>query len=193
MATKPITRRRQRVRPASSGKRGDATAQSTSAPAAAMDAGKPGLGIELDRFIPWLATSMTRYLHGVMTEALAPLKISIAEWRVILCVVDGRSYTLTEVTDFTGLNQSSLSRAIVRIEKKGLVNRSRRTHDARLMSIEITPAGRTLCERASRAVREACDRELGVLTQPERDSFVRIARKLLAGLPPPKREAGLAY
>lgn len=193
MATKPIIRRRQRVRSASSGKRGGITAESTQAPAVGMDAGKPGLGIELDRFIPWLATSMTRYLHGVMTEALAPLKISIAEWRVILCVVDGRSYTLTEVTDFTGLNQSSLSRAIVRIEKKGLVNRSRRTHDARLMSIEITPAGRALCERASRAVREACDRELGVLTQPERDSFVRIARKLLARLPPPKREAGLAY
>ena len=193
MATKPVIRRRQTVRSAASGKRGGTLAQSTPVPAAAMDAGKPGLGIELDRFIPWLATSMTRYLHGVMTEALTPLKISIAEWRVILCVVDGRSYTLTEVTEFTSLNQSSLSRAIVRIEKKGLVTRSRRTHDARLMSIEITPAGRALCERASRVVREACDRELGVLTQAERDSFVRIARKLLAGLPPPKREAGLAY
>lgn len=193
MATNPTTRRRQRARSGSPGKRSGTAAAAPPTPLAAPDAGKATLGIELDRFIPWLATSMTRYLHGVMTEALTPLKISIAEWRVILCVVDGRSYTLTEVTEFTSLNQSSLSRAIVRIEKKGLVTRSRRTHDARLMSIEITPAGRALCERASRVVREACDRELGVLTQAERDSFVRIARKLLAGLPPPKREAGLAY
>ena len=117
MATKPVIRRSQTVRSTASRVRGGTLAPSIRAPAAATDAGKPGLGIELDRFIPWLATSMTRYLHGVMTEALAPLRISIAEWRVILCVVDGRSYTLTEVTDFTGLNQSSLSRAIVRIEK----------------------------------------------------------------------------
>jgi hypothetical protein len=32
-----------------------------------------------------------------------------------------------------------------------------------------------------------------VLTQTERDTFVRIARKLLAELPPPKRAAGLSY
>lgn len=151
------------------------------------------LGIDLQHFIPWLATSLTRYLHGVMTEALALHKISIAEWRVILGVIDGQSYSLTEVTEFTGLNQSSLSRAIVRIEKKGLVTRSRRSNDARLMSIEITPAGRALCERASSAVRTACDEELAVLTRNERETFVRIARKLLAGLPPPKREAGLSY
>ena len=159
----------------------------------AAHAGSPVPGLDLGRFIPWLATSMTRYLHGVMTEALAPLGISIAEWRVVLCVFDGRSYTLTEVVEFTSLNQSSLSRAIVRMQKKGLVSRSRRTHDARLMNIEITPAGRALCERASLAVREACDRELSVLTRVERDSFVRIARKLLAELPPPKRAAGLSY
>jgi DNA-binding MarR family transcriptional regulator len=79
------------------------------------------------------------------------------------------------------------------MEKKGLVTRSRRSHDARLMSIEVTPAGRSLCERASTMVREACDRELSVLTQTERDTFVRIARKLLAELPPPKRAAGLSY
>jgi DNA-binding MarR family transcriptional regulator len=155
--------------------------------------GKPVSGLDLGRFIPWLATSMTRYLHGVMTEALAPLRISIAEWRVMLCVFDGASYTLTDVVGFTNLNQSSLSRAIVRMEKKGLVTRSRRSHDARLMSIEVTPAGRSLCQRASTMVREACDRELSVLTQTERDTFVRIARKLLAELPPPKRAAGLSY
>lgn len=155
--------------------------------------GKPVSGLDLGRFIPWLATSMTRYLHGVMTEALAPLRISIAEWRVMLCVFDGGSYTLNDVVGFTNLNQSSLSRAIVRMEKKGLVTRSRRSHDARLMSIEITPTGRDLCERASLMVREACDQELAVLTKPERDSFVRIAQKLLAELPPPKRPAGLSY
>jgi len=148
---------------------------------------------DLQNFIPWLASSLTRYLHGVMTEALAPHGISIAEWRIILGVIDGRSYSLTDVTEFTGLNQSSLSRAIVRIENKGLVTRSRRSHDARLMNIEITPAGRLLCERASTAVRAACDRELGVLTSTERETFVRISRKLLAGLPPPKREVGLDY
>jgi DNA-binding MarR family transcriptional regulator len=61
------------------------------------------------------------------------------------------------------------------------------------MSIEITQAGRTLCERASLMVREACDEELAVLTKAERDIFVRIAQKLLAELPPPKRPAGLSY
>jgi len=151
------------------------------------------LGNDLQNFIPWLTSSLTRHLHGVMTEALAPHGISIAEWRVILGVIDGRSYSLTDVTEFTGLNQSSLSRAIVRIENKGLVTRSRRRNDARLMNIEITTAGRLLGERTSAAIRTACDRELGALTRNERDTFVHISRKLLAKLPPPKREAGIAY
>lgn len=193
MAKSRGTRGPSRVRSRSSAPPAEASATSGRSNRSTAAAGKPLHGIDLEHFIPWLATSMTRYLHGVMTEALAPLGMSIAEWRVMLCVFDGRSYTLTEVVEFTSLNQSSLSRAIVRMEKKGLVTRARRTHDARLMSIEITPAGRVLCERASLAVREACDRELGVLTEVERDSFVRIARKLLAELPPPKREAGLAY
>jgi DNA-binding MarR family transcriptional regulator len=193
MAKSRGTRARPRIRSSTSTPPGQASATGGTSGRPMAAVGKPPLGIDLEHFIPWLATSLTRYLHGVMTEAMAPLGVSIPEWRVILCLFDGRSYTLTEVVEFTSLNQSSLSRAIVRMEKKGIVTRARRTHDARLMSIGITPAGRALCERASLAVREACDRELGVLSQLERDSFVRITRKLLAELPPPKRAAGLSY
>lgn len=152
-----------------------------------------GPSFDVKDFIPRLTSSLTVHLHGVMTEALLPYTINIAEWRVILCLHDGRTCTLNELVDMTGLNQSSLSRVAVRVEKKGLVTRARRASDARLMNIRITARGEKLYHAATAAVQVACDRELAILTRQEREIFVRSAKKLLASLPPPVRPSGFQY
>ncbi|MCC7414450.1 MAG: MarR family transcriptional regulator [Gammaproteobacteria bacterium] len=128
-----------------------------------------------------------------MTEALLPYAINIAEWRVIFCLHDGRTCTLNELVNMTGLKQSSLSRLAVRAEKKGLVTRARRPSDARLVDIRITARGRRLYYATTAAVQAACEKALAILTKQERKNFVSSAQKLLASLPPPIHPSGFQY
>jgi len=168
--------------------------RSSSAPVETAGESRPApVDIDLTTFVPWLTSSLTRHLHGIMTEALTQLDVSIADWRVMLCLSKADACTLTEVVEFTGLIQSSLSRALVRLENIGLITRSRRRADARLMSIRLTPVGHTVCSQATHVVRQACDAELEVLTRAERETFVRIAHKLLAEIPAPRRSTGILY
>jgi DNA-binding MarR family transcriptional regulator len=148
---------------------------------------------DLDNFVPNVVSTLTRYLHGAMTRSLVPLGMNIPEWRVTFCLMRNDSSTLNEIVEMTGLKQSSLSRTLARMERKGLISRSRRETDSRFMDARITDHGRKMGRRATLAVQSACEEELAVLDAGEREVFIATMKRLIANIDPPDRPTIFQY
>jgi len=147
---------------------------------------------DLAEFVPYILAALTSYLTGIKSRAVAPFEIALAEWRVLVCLSRHESCSLNDIVDFTGLKQSSLSRIIVRMSKKGLLRHLKRRSDYRYRDIRITEHGRHVCREATAAVQAECDRFLGLLSVPERHALVGAIKKLLSSIPDPDRPAGFS-
>lgn len=84
-----------------------------------------------------------------------------------------------------GLDKSTVSPSIDRLEKRGLVERNRTPNDRRFYALHLTPAGRDLLMRATERVERQEDRMASALTPDERrvliDMLQRVEAALFAG------------
>jgi DNA-binding MarR family transcriptional regulator len=81
-----------------------------------------------------------------------------------------------------GLDKSTVSPSIDRLEKRGLVVRTRTPADRRFYALELTPAGQQLLARATQRV-EAQERAMAAaLTPGERDAMIDMLQRVEAAL-----------
>ncbi|MFM2421925.1 MAG: hypothetical protein RL291_455 [Pseudomonadota bacterium] len=103
---------------------------------------KPSL--DLDAFLPYrlatVAHAMSRALAGVYEEKFG---VTIPEWRV-LANLGRRSMGAGELADASSLDKPAVTRALQRLEARGLVARETPEGDRRRAHLALTPKGRTL-------------------------------------------------
>lgn len=135
------------------------------------------------RFVDdYLSYLLARASHQVAREFHAQLKphgLSVAEWRVLATLVDGDGLSLGELADAVLFKQPSLTKAIDRMERDGLVKRLPGAGDRRRIRIVVTSRGaaavRGLLSRAK--LHEA--RILAAYRPEEVENVKRFLRDLL--------------
>lgn len=91
---------------------------------------------------------------------------------------------LNELNDNVLLSQSSLSRLVERLEKRGLVARMPAPSDGRGVLLKLTEAGQELQKEIGREhVRDIADLMTPALTAAEQKELQRLTDKLRASLP----------
>lgn len=91
---------------------------------------------------------------------------------------------LNEINDHVLLSQSSLSRLVDRLEKRGLVERRVAPEDGRGVLLGLTEAGRELQKEIGREhVRDITALITPALTEEEQRELLRLTEKLRASLP----------
>ena len=91
---------------------------------------------------------------------------------------------LNEINDHVLLSQSSLSRLMDRLEKRGLVERRTAPEDGRGVLLGLTEAGRELQREIGREhVRDIAELIAPALTVEEQRELLRLTEKLRASLP----------
>lgn len=91
---------------------------------------------------------------------------------------------LNELNDNVLLSQSSLSRLVERLEKRGLVARMPAPDDGRGVLLKLTEAGQELQKEIGREhVRDIADLMAPALTAAEQKELQRLTDKLRASLP----------
>jgi DNA-binding MarR family transcriptional regulator len=105
-------------------------------------------GFVLERFVPYLMTQIYHRLNKNFSQALHPLNLNPAQWRVLanLCSCDGQ--TFTELLQHTALDQPTLSRTVSRLVGKGLIVRRPKPFDGRSVELWLTTGGRRMFDRA---------------------------------------------
>lgn len=104
------------------------------------DAPPPYLGH--DTFMPYVLNQATAALNADFQLVLRDYGMTLLHWRVLafLCETDGLG--VSALARMTGVEQATLSRALMVMEKSGYVARQPGQHDQRMVVIRLLAAGK---------------------------------------------------
>ena len=85
---------------------------------------------------------------------------------------------LKEIRDYLRIPQTTLSSAILRLEKRGFLRRIINHRDMRSFSLEITEKGKEILEEHKKDDYEQSKGVLLLLEENERDEFIRLFLKI---------------
>jgi len=111
-------------------------------PTLELEPGELAPGVELAQFLPYLLNRISSRLNANLASDLRALGVPLQHYRVLAVLVAGKGATVNELAVYTVTEQSTLSKLLARMERAGLIDRSRAGSDGRVVSIAITPAGR---------------------------------------------------
>lgn len=121
-------------------------------------------------------------LFGAHDKALAPLGLTSRQGAVLLNCARREANTPVELAFYNGLDVSSMSRLLDRLEQRGLVTRERSGTDRRKVIVELTPKGSALVKKGMSLAAEVAKAAWGNVTEREREVFQRVVRKVLENL-----------
>lgn len=95
-------------------------------------------------FVPYLLNRVTSLLNVDFQDALRARRLTIGQWRVLAFLTERDGLPVSDLAEFTVTDQTTLSRMIARMERRGLVKRRPRPGDNRYVEVYITAGGRAL-------------------------------------------------
>lgn len=114
----------------------------------------------------------------VLTRAAAEHDLSVTQLRLLGLLRD-RTPAMAAIAQHLGLDPSSVSGLVDRAERRGLVQRSTATHDARVTMISVTPTGRDVSKQLATAVTARLEELVRLVLPSERASIVRLAESAI--------------
>jgi DNA-binding MarR family transcriptional regulator len=121
-------------------------------------------------------------LLGAHDKALIPLGITSREGMVLLNCARREANTSVELAFYAGLDVSSMSRMLDRLEKKGLVTRTRSRVDRRKVFIELTPKGLAIVKKGMAVGTEVAKIAWRNVSEREKKLLRTIVYKVLRNL-----------
>src|SRR6202020_2253873 len=104
--------------------------------------------------------------------------INVTRWRILAVLAMGDGITINEIIDRAMVQQSALSRALMRMEKENYVRRVLRREEARCVEVYLTDKGRTLFNSLNIVVRRREERLLEGFSPPGVEAAFNLIRRL---------------
>ncbi|OIQ33712.1 MAG: hypothetical protein BM562_00425 [Alphaproteobacteria bacterium MedPE-SWcel] len=134
---------------------------------------------------------------GFMRTDLAATGLAPSAVHAVLEIGDGRVTTARDLSEALGLDKSTVSRMLARLQAHGLITASAAKPDPRLKALQLTEPGRRLFEQIETFGREQVRRALAVLTADEQrdvqQGLQTYARALGSPSAPPELRLGTGY
>lgn len=139
-------------------------------------------GVALDDFLPYLLNRIANRLNTDLAEELRGVDMTLADWRVlaVLNVGDGRG--INELSVYTVIEQSTLSRIIDRMARAELVVRRASDSDARRVMIFLTPRGRMAFGKALRIAFRHYERAVAGVEEAEVTRLIATLHRILENI-----------
>jgi len=105
-------------------------------------------------------------------------RLGDSDFRVLEALLHKGPLPVNTIGPKVWLTPGSISVAVDRLVKKGLVSRKDRVGDRRVRQVELTAKGRTLITRGFREHAAAMENAVSVLSKNERLALLRLLKKL---------------
>ncbi|HMN72552.1 MAG TPA: MarR family transcriptional regulator [Rhodoblastus sp.] len=99
---------------------------------------------DLARFLPFHINRTGARLAAAFGDELARSDLTVPMWRVLAALWHGGEQKAGDLMVATSIEQSTLSRLVTAMEKRGLLTRRRSESDARTVVVALTAEGRKL-------------------------------------------------
>jgi DNA-binding MarR family transcriptional regulator len=147
----------------------------------ARESERPPASMELASFFPYrLAVLSETVSRAIASVYSARFDLSRDEWRVLAALGESGTMNTQAALLFTTLDKVQASRAVRRMEDRGLIRRERDAADRRNRILRLTPAGRALYRRIVPVVKSREAYLLQGLDEGERAALDGVIERLLA-------------
>ncbi|MBV8817807.1 MAG: MarR family transcriptional regulator [Acidobacteriaceae bacterium] len=124
----------------------------------------------------WTALARAHRAISIAAErSVTGLGLGLSDFMALEALLHKGPLTITEIQDKVLLATGSMTAAVDRLERRGLIVRTTTAEDRRARVLELTPEGTRLIEKAYRQHAADLESAMEVLTQTEK-------RQLFAGL-----------
>jgi DNA-binding MarR family transcriptional regulator len=115
---------------------------------------------------------------AVLNRIAAEHDLSLTQLRV-LAILRDRRVKMSELTNFLGLDKSTVSGLVDRAEKRGLLQRAPNPHDGRGVDVFLAPSGMRLADRGVAQVAQALSPMTSALTLAEGRRLATLLERML--------------
>ncbi len=134
----------------------------------------------------YLANHMARLFAQALQERIKPLGIVTGQFPALLALWESDGLTQKELVAKLDIEQATMANTLSRMERDGLIRRTRHPTDARAQQIWLTPGAKSIRDAAYRAADQTNQKALSDLSPEERGLFVEFMGRVIGGLQAPR-------
>ena len=108
--------------------------------------------------------------------------LTFGQMRILFLLSKHGPSPISRVAEWLGVGLSSASGVVDRVERHGLVTRSHRRDDRRVVECDLTDTGRRLIEDIGGMRRDMLNEIVGVLSDEELADFARLTQTIIERL-----------
>jgi len=108
----------------------------------------PALSLALDQQLCFALYSSMLALNKVYRGLLKPLGLTYPQYLVMITLWEREGVTVSQIGEQLFLDSPTLTPLLKRLEASGLIERRRSSADERQVIVSLTPAGRSLRQKA---------------------------------------------
>jgi len=118
----------------------------------------------------------------IFADNIGKSDLTPRQYAVLRAVADSEEPSQTVLVEKTGIDRSTLADIVRRLVERGLLQRKRTKHDARMYAVRLTSSGQSALRSAEPAAKTTDDRILSVLSSSERQAFLKSLSQIVEKL-----------
>jgi len=130
----------------------------------------------------YLANHMARLFARRLRARIGKLGLTVGQFPVLLELWEGDGLTQKQLRVRLDIEQATIANTLSRMERDGLIRRTREGRDAREQRVWLTERARALRAPAHAAAEEQNDTAMASLSEAERARFLHDMERIIAGM-----------
>lgn len=133
-----------------------------------------------DPNVAMLMKRVLQSLRSAIDRELAPHDLTQAQWLPLVRIAQGERTTIVALARDQSIDPGAMTRAIDRLEAKGLVRRERSQQDRRVVTLVLTDTGRVAAALVPPVMLRVLNAHLAGFSVDERQLLVALLTRMLA-------------
>ncbi|MBS8261074.1 MarR family transcriptional regulator [Roseibium polysiphoniae] len=127
----------------------------------------------------YLINHLARLFARELQDRIQPLGIATGQFPILLELWNGDGLTQRELLGEIDVEQATLANTLTRMERDGLIKRTKHPQDARAQQIWLTDKAKAIKADAYRAARQTNQEALAMLSESEKVIFLGLIQKVI--------------
>jgi MarR family transcriptional regulator for hemolysin len=140
----------------------------------------PTMGeIGLNQFVPYLMNRIMGRWNSNLHERIVKNNLSTVKMRILAVLTVHSGLTINQLSVYTVIEQSTISRSLDRMQDQGLIRRETGQEDGRIREIHIMDKGRAAFNEFWPEMYKTYQNLFAGVDESEREEFIKTLHKLL--------------
>lgn len=136
--------------------------------------------LQPDTSVGLLMKRAVQSMRVLIDRRLAEHDLTHAQWLPLFYIAQGRGDTVAALARDQAMDPGAMTRAIDRLEARGLLRRERAQHDRRVVRLVLTDAGRDAARPVPAVLAEVLNAHLAGFTPDEWQQLIHLLGRLVA-------------